>query len=118
MAGLASTVGEAIYIPTRGPEIYGGGYTAMVLYAAPNRITLAYTRRDTPAIGYLVHLEEIVVDPGLVARYGEAEAGGRQMLPALHNGEQLGVAAAGEVKVVIRDTGSFMDPRSRKDWWK
>ena len=118
LAALAASPGEALFIPTRNAEVYGGGYRAMVLYAAANRLTLTYTRRDTAADGYVVHLEEIHVDSALLSRYREANAAGRQQLPALRNGEQLGTAAGAAVKVVIRDTGSFMDPRSRKDWWR
>jgi hypothetical protein len=29
----------------------------------------------------------------------------------------LGRATGAEVGVAIRDKGSFMDPRSLKDWW-
>ena len=118
MIALAATPGEAVYLPTRGPEIHGGGYRAMVLYATADRITLTYTREDTPAIGYLVHIEEIAVESNLVALYEELHAGGRVHLPALRNGDRIGRATFATVKVVVRDTGSFMDPRSRKDWWQ
>lgn len=117
LIGLRATPGEAIFIPTRNQEIHGGDYKVLVLYATPERITLTYTREDTPAIGYVVHIEEIAVEPALVTFYEELDAEGRSRLPALRNGEQLGSAANDVVKVVIRDTGSFMEPRSRKDWW-
>jgi hypothetical protein len=64
---LATTPGETLAIPSRVPQIYGGGYKAMVLYAEARRVTLAYTREDTPAQGYLIHLEELAVAPELVA---------------------------------------------------
>jgi len=113
--------GDAIYSPERGPEIYGGGYTAMVLYAEEQRITLKYTRDDNVVGGYAAHLENVYVDPNLLALYrAQTDSAGWHVtgrLPALRNNRQLGTAFTGGVKVAIRDTGAFMDPRSRKDWW-
>lgn len=108
---------EYIYLPRRGAEILGGGYVAMVLYAEPTRLTIKYTREDSPVYGYTLHLEGFAVDPALVARYAECNAAGRDTLPGLRNGDLLGMAT-GSLKVAIRDTGRFMDPRMRKDWWK
>lgn len=124
VAGFATTAGEAIYPPERGPEIFGGGYIALVLYAEETRITLAYTRRDTVATGYAVHLENICVDPNLLALYrAQRDANGWHVtgqLPALRNNQALGTAPSGggEIRAAIRDNGAFMDPRSRKDWWQ
>lgn len=118
LLAVATTPGEALHIPTRDPQIYGGGFKAMVLYAAANRITLAYTRNDTAAIGYIVHLEEIAVAPELLALYVEKDGAGRVELPALRNGEPFATALGTSIKIAIRDTGTFMEPRSRKDWWK
>ncbi|MFN8494774.1 MAG: hypothetical protein U0350_44640 [Caldilineaceae bacterium] len=115
---MAVTPGELIRIPTRNAVIFSGDYKALVLYAEARRITIVYTREDTPAIGYVVHLEDVVVDPALLTLYTQLNAAGRSQLPALHNAENLGFAAGSTIKVAIRDTGSFMDPRSRKDWWK
>lgn len=117
MIGLAATPGEPLYPPSRRPQIYSGGYIALVLYAEPTRITFAYTREDSAAVGYLVHLEDIRVDPQLVRLYRALDQAGRAELPALRNGESFGSAASAEVRLAIRDTGQFMDPRSRKDWW-
>lgn len=117
LLALAVTPGEPLFLPTRNGEIHSGGYKALVLYAEETRITLTYTREDTPARGYLVHLEEIQVDPALVTLYREKNAAGRKDLPALHNNERFANASGSTIKVAIRDTGSFMDPRSRKDWW-
>ncbi len=118
LLALGATPGEALYIPTRNAEIHGGGYKAMVLYATSERLTLTYTREDTPAIGYVVHLEGIAVESTLVERYNEQNEAGREELPALRSSERVGRASGATVKVVIRDTGSFMDTRSRKDWWR
>lgn len=121
MIGLVTTPGEPIHIPERGPEIYGGGYKAMVLYADLKRITLGYTRRDSVAFGYTVHLENVCVDANLLALY-QAQRDGTGFhvtghLPALRNNQPLGTALGTETQVVIRDRGTFLDPRSRKDWW-
>ncbi|MBV7335684.1 hypothetical protein KFU94_47055 [Chloroflexi bacterium TSY] len=115
---LASNPGESLAAPGRGPEIYGGGYIAAVLYAEPTRIVLSYTRAGTAAEGYAVHLENICVDPNLVAAYQAANAAGRTELPALRNAETFGNAASGELMVAIRSRGMFLDPRSRDDWWQ
>lgn len=122
LASFATTKGELIYIPDRNPEIYGGGYKAVVLYAEEKRITLGYTREDSVANGYAVHIEDVCVDPNLLALYqAQVDANGWRTstnLPALKADQALGVAAGTTMKVVIRDRGAFMDPRSRKDWWQ
>lgn len=118
LIGLATTPGEAILFPHREAEIYGGGYVAVVLYAEPTRLTIAYTRDGTVANGYATHLENLCVDPNLLALYHIGNAGGRYELPGLHNGQSVGVAANNELRVAIRDRGTFMDPRSQHDWWK
>jgi hypothetical protein len=114
---VTATHGLTLHIPMRGAEIYNGGYRAMVLYAEESRLTLAYTRHDGAEVGYVVHFEDIRVDPGLLALYNQLDAAGRNQLPALRNGERVGYVHGATFKVAIRDTGSFMDPRSRKDWW-
>ena len=114
---METFAGEAIAIPSRNPQIYAGGYKAMVLYAEATRITLVYTRDDTPAYGYVVHFEGIAVDPILLALYEKLNQEGRDHLPALRNGERIGNAIDSRVKIAVRDTGSFLDPRTRKDWW-
>jgi uncharacterized protein YraI len=121
MIGLATTPGESISIPSRAPEI-GGGYQAMVLYADTTRITLNYTRQDNISYGYVVYIENVCVDPNLLALYrAQNDANGwrsSNSLPGLRNGQPLGTAAGGEVRVAIRDSATFLDPRSRKDWWQ
>lgn len=109
--------GELVYMPSRGPDIYQGRYHGMVLYATNNQITIAYTRDGTVANGYTVHITNIWVDPALVALYQQSNAAGRRDLPGLSNGQPIGRALAGGISVAIRDHGTFMDPRSRKDWW-
>lgn len=121
LMGLNTRPGQPLHIPNRAPEIYGGGYRALVLYAEETRLTLGFTRDDSVAFGYAVHLENLCVDPNLLALYRAQQtadgyrATGR--LPALRENQPLGVADGSEVLVAIRDSGAFMDPRSRKDWW-
>ncbi len=122
LLSLATRPGEMISIPDRGAEIYAGGFKALVLYAEERQITLGYSRSDTVATGYVVHLKDVCVDPNLLALYrAQRDTDGWHvtgMLPALRNEQVLGVAAGDEIKVAVRDKGSFMDPRSRKDWWQ
>lgn len=122
LIGLPTRPGQAIYIPERSPQIYSGGFKAVVLYAEEKRLTLGYTREDSVAFGYAVHLENVCVDPNLLALYRAQNdaAGFRQsgFLPALHNDQTLGAAFDNEIMIAIRDRGAFLDPRSRKDWWR
>jgi hypothetical protein len=115
---LQTAPGEVIGIPHRQAQIYGGDYKAMVLYAEPTRITLGFTRDDTVANGYVVHMEEICVDPNLVALYQGSTSAGRGFLPALREDEVVGSAPLGYLGLAVRDRGVFFDPRSRLDWWQ
>ena len=117
LLGMKTTPGEMIHSPVSGYDI-GGGYGALVLYAEPTRLTLQYTRDDNVVNGYTIHLENVCVDPGLLALYQQLNAAGRSELPALFPGQPLGRAVGTELDVAVRDGGSFLDPRSRKDWWQ
>ncbi len=114
--GMAVAPGEVIHVPDSGYDI-GGGNDVLILYANEERMTLKYTREDSVAYGYTIHLEGVCPDPDLLALYESWDAAGRAELPALTGGQPLGRAIGGEISVSIRDTGSFLDPRSRKDWW-
>jgi hypothetical protein len=116
MVAMPAHPGETLHVPGSGYDI-GGGYEVMVLYAAENRITLKYTREDNVVVGYTLHLEGICVEPNLLALYRTMNNAGRGQLPALRARQAFGRATSGEVSVVIRDSGAFMDPRSRNDWW-
>jgi hypothetical protein len=118
LIAMDSTPGEPVHVPSRGAEIYGGGYVAMVLYADTSQLTVAYMREDSVANGYVVHLEEYCVDPNLLALYQSNNGAGRGSLPAVTNGEVVGTARYNRIVVGVRDRGSFADPRSRKDWWR
>lgn len=120
LAGLVTTRTETIRVPSSGYDIgrLPNGYEVMVLYAAPTRLTLKYSREDNVVLGYTLHLENICVDPNLFVLYQTLNATGRTRLPALFAGQGVGTALGEELGVVIRDSGAFMDPRSRKDWWQ
>lgn len=117
LLGMRVAQGEVIHTPDSGYDI-GGGHDALVLYAAPDRITLKYTREDNVVSGYTIHLEDVCVEPELLALYRAANAAGRDELPALRGDQPLGRALGNEIKAAVRDTGTFLDPRSDKDWWK
>lgn len=117
LAGMAVAPGETMHVPDSGYDI-GSGYEVLVLYASAERITLKYTREDSVVWGYTLHLEGVCVEPNLLALYEAMNAAGRNDLPALQSGQAFGRAREGEVGVAIRDTGAFMDPRSRQDWWR
>ncbi len=117
LAELATAPGETVHVPDSGYSI-GSGYEVLVLYAAEDRITLKYTRNDNVVHGFTLHLEALCVDPPLLNLYQSLNAAGRGQLPALRQGQTVGRAAGATVGVAIRDSGTFMDPRSRKDWWR
>ncbi|MGD9404476.1 MAG: hypothetical protein PVH95_04935 [Anaerolineae bacterium] len=116
LAGMGVTTGEILHLPDSGYEI-GSGYEALVLYASEERITLKYTRDDNVIEGYTIHVENICVEPSLLALYRAWTSAGRGQLPALRAGQPFGRARGGEIGVAIRDAGTFMDPRSQNDWW-
>jgi LysM repeat protein len=117
LLGLEVEPGETIHVPGAGYDI-GRGYQVLVLYADKERITLKYTGEDTVATGYAIHVDGICTEPNLLALYERMNKDGRRQLPALRAGQALGRAIGGEIQVAIRDTGRFMDPRVRKDWWR
>jgi len=119
LAGFAVSPGEPVCAPGSGYDIGWAptGFSMMVLYASPTRITLKYTREDSVVDGYTIHIENVNVDPDLLSLYQSMNSAGRARLPALFAGQPIGTAISTELGAVIRDTGSFMDPRSHGDWW-
>jgi hypothetical protein len=117
LAGMAVAPGEVLRLPDSGYNL-GTDYEALVLYASEERITLKYTREDNVVHGYTVHVENVCVEPRLLALYRAWNDAGRVELPALRGGQPFGRAQEGEIGVAIRDAGTFMDPRSRRDWWQ
>ncbi len=117
LAELSVSPVEIIHVPSSGYDI-GDGYQVLVLYATTERITLKYTREDNVVYGYTVHVENVCVEPTLLALYESWNDAGRGRLPALRSGQAFGRARSDTIKIAVRDTGMFMDPRSRKDWWQ
>jgi hypothetical protein len=116
LAGMGTAFDEVLRLPDSGYDI-GSGYEALVLYASEKRITLKYTRDDNVVSGYTIHVENVCVEPSLLALYRQMNNAGRGQLPALRAGQPFGRALTTEIGVAIRDAGTFMDPRSRQDWW-
>lgn len=117
LIGFQVNQGELVRVPSSGYDI-GGGFEVRVLYAASSRITFVYTTRDDVVAGYTIQVENLCVDPVLVNLYNQLNAVGRDVMPALTAGQPLGTTLASDLRVSIRDTGSYGDPRIRKDWWK
>ena len=89
-----------------------------MLYAEAERITLKYARNDTPADGYVVHVEGFCVDPNLLALYQTLDAAGRTSLPALRSGDRLGQARWSKSSRRGARYRFVSGPASAKDWWQ
>lgn len=115
-------IGTAKVRPSHGffadaPADDPNNFEVLVLYASEERVTLKYTREDNVVRGYTLHVENICAAPDLLNLYRTWNGLGRTQLPALKQGQGFGRARGSEIGVVIRDNGSFMDPRAKKDWW-
>jgi hypothetical protein len=117
LVGFAVTPGEILRVP-RSSYYLGNDYQALVVYADRDRITFNYTRTGNPVRGYTIYLENVAVDSNLYALYQQTHSAGHAELPALQAGQGIGLAKGSEIQVAVRDAGAFMDPRSRKDWWR
>ncbi len=114
LAGIKTTPGEPVFIPFKGQDIFQGKYYATLLYASEDSLTFVYTRRGNVVEGYTVHYLGLQVDPNLLKLFRESKG---NELPGLTHDVPVGVATD-ELIVAIRDRGTFMDARSRLDWWK
>ncbi len=114
--GMATQSNEIMRTPDSGYDI-GGGNEYMVLYADSERVTLHVGNSDA-LDGYVVHMEGFCVDPNLVDLYEQLDGNGRGELPVLEGAQPIGRAVGGEIKVAVRDSGHFLDPRSRNSWWQ
>ena len=120
------TQGTAIHTPISGYDI-GDGVEVIVLFADKDTVALHYTREDSSATGYTVHIDQICTDPNLVALYNSLDdANGPRYdfpsagynLPTLAAGQMLGTTSSQDMVVAITDTGAFQDPRSCNEWWQ
>jgi len=133
LTGIPTTRGTMIRLPVRLggdfpiADYAGTKYYGLVLYAAATRITIVYIPYDRIVIppgqpsagaGYGLHIENICVDPTLLAYYNQLDAAGRGNLPALRYNQPIGRASGTDILVAVRDSGQFMDPRSYVDWWQ
>jgi hypothetical protein len=129
LISMQTTAGEELHAPTHGRNIgddFGQG-GSMVIYADANSIAIHYTREDTAANGYTVHVDNICTDPNLLALYNSLDNAARNTysssrpygynLPGLTAGKVFGTARSGEIFVALVDSGAFMDPRSCKEFW-
>ena len=114
LMGIKTHPGDPIRIPPTPHDIFGGVYHAVLLYASEDTITFSYTRDGTIANGYSIHYKGLQTDPNLLALYRSSTG---NELPGLDLDTPVGVATD-ELIVAVRDKGTFMDVRSRKDWWR
>lgn len=118
--------GTPLHAPVSGYDI-GGGMEVVIMYADEDTIALHYTREDSAAKGYTIHVDGICTDPNLLALYNTLDRpdGPRYdypisgySLPALPAGQPFGVTSGKETVVATSDGGAFQDPRSCNDWWQ
>ena len=118
--------GTSLYAPSSGYNI-GGGVEVIVLFADEDTVTLHYTREDSAARGYTLHIDNICTNPNLLALYNNLDRsdGPRYEypsngydLPTLPAGQIFGTTSNEDMVVAIADTGAFQDPRSCNEWWQ
>ncbi|MBK8985550.1 MAG: hypothetical protein IPM39_05625 [Chloroflexi bacterium] len=118
--------GQTLHAPISGYDI-GGGAEVVLLFADADTVTLHYTREDTAARGYTIHIDHICTDPNLLSLYNALDAlGGPRYqypsagyhLPTLAAGQVFGTTGGGNMVVAIADTGAFQDTRSCNEWWQ
>ena len=114
LVGIETTPGEDVFIPPTENDIYQGEFYAIVLFASEDSLTFTYAREGTVANGYTIHYEGLQTDPNLLALYRRSEG---NQLPGLRLDTPVGTATD-ELIVAIRDNGTFLDARSREDWWQ
>lgn len=121
MIGLEATPGQKLVGLQAGRQIDTEGDVFMVLYATKSDIVFCHgisdylTADEMPC--YLFMFLDICVDPNLLATYEKDNTGGRNQLPVIAPGQVFGYSGSTDIKVVIRDSFSFMDPRYNEDWW-
>lgn len=113
LVGIDTTPGEPVLIPQTERDLYQGQYYAVVLYASEDSLTFLYARTGNVFDGYTVHYLGLQTDPNLLALYRESRG---SELPGLTLDTPVGIATD-ELIVAMRDNGTFLDARSRRDWW-
>ncbi|MBP9690690.1 hypothetical protein KBD81_01275 [Candidatus Woesebacteria bacterium] len=117
-----------ITMPSLGAYNIGGGYVAMVTFAADDRVTLHVGRHEyftgtktckngeTCSGGYWIYIKGLCVDKQIVNAYNGVksaqEAAGADLnpiqLPMIRPGHILGKANSSSVFVGVRDNGQFI----------
>jgi len=124
--GFDLEAGTTLHAPTSGYDI-GGGMEVVVLFADEDTVTLHYTREDTGALGYTLHIDQICTDPNLLALYNSLDdangprydvSSGGYNLPTLPAGQVFGTIGSGEMILAVADTGTYQDARSCFEWWQ
>jgi hypothetical protein len=114
--------GEFLKVPPAPAFPIGDGYSVVVAYADEDSITLKYTVEDNIVTGYAIQLENVAVNQTLLNAYRQGRnncpTGGSGNLPALKAGTIFAQTKGNEVTVIVRDSGSWMDPRWREHWWR
>ncbi|MEK7127386.1 MAG: hypothetical protein AAB838_01525, partial [Patescibacteria group bacterium] len=107
--------GQNVLVPQANYDV-GNHYQAILEYIDGTSAVVKYTpSQDLTGNYYMIHFEDFSASQDLVKAYNDAKATGDLVwLPA---GLSLG-KTTGEIKVAMRDSGSFMDLRSIKDWWQ
>jgi uncharacterized protein YjbI with pentapeptide repeats len=113
LVGIKTRPGEPIFIPSKKQDIFAGKYFATVLYASEDSLTFIYDNVGNVTTGYTVHYLGLQTDPNLLTLFRESKG---NELPGLTLDTPVGTATD-ELIIAIRDKGTFMDARSRKDWW-
>jgi hypothetical protein len=103
-----------VFVPHKEDIIFDGKFVAQVLYASEDSLTFVYTRAGNVVKGYTIHYLGLQTDPNLLKLYRESTG---NELPGLTLDTPVGIASD-ELIVAIRDNGTFMDARSRADWWE
>jgi hypothetical protein len=114
LVGIKTTPGDPIFIPPTPHDIYHGNVYATLLYADEDSLTFVYARAGNVAKGYTVHYLGLQTDPNLLKLFRESQGNN---LPGLTLDTPVGLAGS-QLIVAIRDNGTFLDARSRLDWWK
>ncbi len=117
MVAWETTPGQPIRLPKSGYTI-APGIGARVLFLDDDSITLKYTAEDNVVYGYTMHVLDLCIEPKLREVYDDAQTKGRGSLPGLAALQPFARARGDRVRVTIRDTDSFMDPRVKKAWYQ
>ncbi|RMF03529.1 MAG: hypothetical protein D6768_05680 [Chloroflexi bacterium] len=113
LVGIKTNPGDPVLIPPKKQDIFGGKFYATLLYASEDQVTFVYARNGNVVKGYTVHYLGLQTDPNLIKLFNESEG---NQLPGLTLDTPVGIATD-ELIVAIRDNGTFLDARSKKDWW-